>query len=118
MTERALTHRPGGRQAARPATTPHRPHLVFADVEPWLDEVAPVVASLPVHGPPSAGQALWAAHTQDTALDALAVVECETFAAEAAGEPVDDLHWLHTRIAAVIAATAGRGASRAVPTAA
>jgi hypothetical protein len=90
--------------------SPSRPVRCLHEVAAWLHEVGPVVAALPVGAAPSPGQRRWLAEQNHLAAEALAFLECSCFEAEGAGEPCDDLQWLHTRAAALLHATAARSA--------
>ena len=79
------------------------------EVAAWLDEVTPVVRSLPSPSGPaaraSAGRERWLATQLDLAVDALALLECEALEAEATGSACDELLWLHTQVSALLRAS-------------
>lgn len=73
------------------------------EIEAWVDEVRPVLQALRSRGgAPSSGQQEWLAAQLRVAAEALDVLECDTFEAEAAGTPCDELRWVHTRVCAVL----------------
>jgi hypothetical protein len=105
-------------------TTPHQhDHDVPAadpalacpeEVEAWLDEVQPVVAALRHRtAPPSNGQHRWMADliaACDVALDHL---QCEADDVAGVDGPCHDLHWLHTRVSALLEAARALGPEQA-----
>jgi hypothetical protein len=78
------------------------------DVEAWLAEVRPTLASLrDVGAPPSPGARRWLADVAAEAGRALAMLDHECLEAHTCGTSADVVEWLHTRTAAVadVAAT-------------
>ncbi len=98
----------------RPAPAlPSRPVHCLDEVAAWIHEVTPVVAALPAHRRPSVGQRRWLAEQHELAAEALELLACACFEAEGDDEPCAELEWLHTRTAALLAATATRTATTA-----
>lgn len=76
------------------------------EVAAWLDEVTPVVRSLPTPASAaSAGRDRWLADQLGLAVEALSLLECEALDAEAGDRPCDELFWLHTQVSALLRAS-------------
>ncbi len=73
------------------------------DIEAWLAEVGPVLSALRSTGrPSSSGQREWLAEQARIAAEAIDALECQSFETESAGSPCEELHWLHTRVCALL----------------
>lgn len=84
------------------------------DLEAWLDEVTPVVEALRHRtAPPSSGQRRWMADLAAACDRALDHLQCEADDLTALDGPCHELHWLHTRVTALVEATRAVDASPA-----
>lgn len=80
-----------------------RSHMGPNDVAAWVDEVRPILVAL--HGraaAPSAGHRRWLTDQLALAGEAIDALDHELTVAEECGHHTDDLHWLHTRVCALL----------------
>lgn len=84
---------------------PHPLHPV--EIDAWVDEVGPVLAALRRRtAPPSEGQRRWMAEQVAVGRSALTVLEAEAFDAEDRQLPLESILWAHTRVSALLEASA------------
>ncbi|MCU1499215.1 MAG: hypothetical protein JWM47_3168 [Acidimicrobiales bacterium] len=108
MTNSALHHP----RSAVPASGV--PALGVDEIEAWLYEVGPVVGALaPLGAGQSVGRRRWLATQVRYGAQALLDLEWQVCEAEAVDAPTHELHWLHTRVAALVEAARPRPALHA-----
>lgn len=97
------TVNPPARPAALAPIQP-LPGIDLAELDGWIEEIAPITASLANGSNRSIGRRRWLAHQRWVAFDAVARIELALFDAEALDQPTEDLAWLHTRASTLLGA--------------
>jgi len=96
------------RTTTRPTLARNRPCPSVDEVEDWLAEVRPTLASLRSQARPlTEGARRWVLDQADHARHAEVVVAHECSEAEASGRSCDALGWVHTKVCAVLEACQG-----------